>query len=161
MTESCPHEGSLTRALKTGEWNEGLRSHVSGCSYCSEVEQVARWMGGVAEQLGQDSTLPAPEIAWLRAQLEERQALLNQAMMPAVAGRAAARIVAGLVLALAALWAWPSVDVFVGLLGDTARQFAVNAMQEPATFYTVPVLVGLTGLLTWIFRNNPLLKAVR
>ena len=69
----CPLEDSVLLAIRTGQWGETLRGHVSACPQCKEVAQVAGWMADVAERLGSEGTLLDPTLAWLKAQLEEHQ----------------------------------------------------------------------------------------
>ena len=50
--KACPHEDSVVQAVRNGRWSEALRAHVSQCEYCSEVEQISRFMSNVAKNYG-------------------------------------------------------------------------------------------------------------
>ncbi len=80
---NCSEESAVARAIRNGEWNEGLEAHVRRCGTCRSVRQAAQWMQGLApaSQLGasEQTNLPDPQILWLRAQLSERQAAAERA----------------------------------------------------------------------------------
>ena len=84
MTEkSCSQESAVARAVRTDEWDEGLRAHLRHCATCRGVQDAARWMQALTAQpqeVAESRTdLPDPQILWLRAQLGERQAAAERA----------------------------------------------------------------------------------
>jgi len=104
----CPLEDSVLLAIRTGQWGENLRGHVSACPQCREVAQVAAWMAGVAERLGSEGTLLDPTLAWLKAQLEEHQHVQERRLRRAAIRHALVRLGVWVAVALALLWLWPS-----------------------------------------------------
>jgi hypothetical protein len=103
----CPLEDSVLLSIRTGQWGDSLRAHVSGCPQCREVAQVAGWMGGIAERLGREGTLPDPTLAWLKAQLEENKHAHERRLRRIVFRHALVRLGIWLAVLLPLLLAWP------------------------------------------------------
>jgi hypothetical protein len=108
MSESfCSREEDVVVAVRSGEWREELRRHVASCSMCAEVQQVSRWMTGVAERMSREGIVPDPTVVWLKAQLEERQRREAAAIRKAALRKVPARFVGWLAVSMAAAWIWP------------------------------------------------------
>jgi hypothetical protein len=116
---SCSEESAVARAIRSGEWDEGLEAHVRRCGTCRSVRQAAQWMQALApaSQLGtgEQANLPDPQVLWLRAQLSERQAAAERAhqILQWVEVVCAMVICAGMGIWLA--WNWSEVG---GAIGD-------------------------------------------
>ena len=114
----CSEESAVARAIRSGEWNDGLEAHVRGCGTCRSVRQAAQWMQGLAPasqlEAGQ-ANLPDPQVLWLRAQLSERHAAAERAhrSLQWVEVICAMVICAGLSVWL--VWDWSEVG---GAIGD-------------------------------------------
>jgi hypothetical protein len=66
---TCPKEVDVLRAAFTDKWEESLRAHVVGCTFCEEIVQVSRWMLSLAQSSETDVRLPDPILVWRRARL--------------------------------------------------------------------------------------------
>ena len=84
--KGCSQESAVARAVRTGEWNEGLRAHLRQCASCRGVQEAVRWMQALAaapqeamESRDLPDALPDARILWLRAHLRERQAAAERA----------------------------------------------------------------------------------
>jgi hypothetical protein len=73
MKEACPEEAAVSRAAFTDIWDESLRAHVAGCTFCEEVVQVSRWMLSLAQSSETDVRLPDPILVWRRSRLSLSQ----------------------------------------------------------------------------------------
>ncbi len=160
----CPHEGSVTQAIRTGQWSEWLRVHVSQCKSCTEVEQAFGWMGDVSASWSSNEPAPDPGLIWIEAQLAERQRLEERALRPVIMARTVAII--GLLVALSflILWIWPTIDAFIGralirIPAVLITPFFPSA-KGPAAYLTSPAVILLCLALCCIFLQPRLRKAL-
>jgi hypothetical protein len=70
----CSYEDAVAAAVRTGQWNESLTTHVRGCAVCRGVQESSRWMQALAQGSQPQTDLPGPQVIWLRAQFLQRQA---------------------------------------------------------------------------------------
>lgn len=70
----CPQEAAVTKAARTGEWTDSLRTHAAECAICREVVQTAHWMQALAQSPAKNHTMSDADLLWRRARLAERQA---------------------------------------------------------------------------------------
>ena len=73
-TRECEHEARVAQAVRSGEWEDSLRRHVSECPSCHELATVAEWMRILARNWDADSPLPGAAQVRLRARLEQEAA---------------------------------------------------------------------------------------
>lgn len=104
----CPQENSVLCAMRSARWNDELRRHASECADCMEAVQVAGWIGGIAERLGFEGTLPDPTLTWLRSRLEEHLRVEKERVRAAVFRQALLRLGASIVVTLSLYWIWPT-----------------------------------------------------
>jgi hypothetical protein len=150
MSESfCSREEDVVLAVRSGEWQEELRSHVASCSACAEVQQVSRWMTGMAEQMSRDGILPHPTLVWLKSQLEERQRREATAIRKAALRKMPARFAGWLAVSMAAVWIWPY------LISATAATEGWASLILPDASSRVVVVAFALGfmLVLWRFRG--------
>jgi len=69
----CSQEMAVAKAARTGEWNDSLESHVTGCVNCKEVMQTVRAMRSLAAAPDGESSMPEATRLWCLALLEQRQ----------------------------------------------------------------------------------------
>ena len=80
--EICPEEFAVSRAARTGQWNDLLREHAAGCATCREVLLATRWMESFAQVRDAQPSLPDAERAWCAALLGQKQAAMERAQRP-------------------------------------------------------------------------------
>jgi len=105
----CPRETAIVAAVRSGSWEDDLRTHAATCTDCAETVRVAGLLRALAAQ---DLRTPLPEAA----EIYRRARLVERLFGGAEAGERAARSVvlaealaflalaAGLVVWLAASW---------------------------------------------------------
>ncbi len=79
IRRSCPQEGDVLRAVRTGIVEEALRAHAVECAVCGEIVQVSQWMQTLAESPDGTDALPDPGLLWWRAQFSEKQMKMERA----------------------------------------------------------------------------------
>ncbi len=145
----CPQEAAVSRAVRTGDWSDSLRTHAEGCAFCSEIVGASRWMQSLGT-MENAVALPDASVVWRRAQFAQKQRIAERAQN-ALAWceiAAAAFICAGLagwvaldgrLLANASAWVvaagWPAFWVAV-------QSIAAIAILIPAVFSSAAVAVS-------------------
>ena len=104
---SCPRETEVSRAVRTGEWQEELETHAAVCPVCREVLFISGSMRVLAKESEDLGPLPDPYLVWLKARLTDRRmaderALKALATVETVLEGAAAATVWGWLA-----WQWP------------------------------------------------------
>jgi hypothetical protein len=96
MTAQCEREQDVLDAVGAGRCDEELRAHVSACTVCADLADVAAAVVDDRDDAWSHARLPSAGIVWWRAQLRARED----------AARAAGRPVAFIqgVAASVALW---------------------------------------------------------
>jgi hypothetical protein len=119
----CPHEDAVVAAVLAGHWPDGcddaLRAHVTGCTVCASVAEVARLLRGEHDMLAHVQ-LPSAGQIWWRAAVRARSEGARAAARPitwvqAGAGAAAIGAVCALVAAL-----WPAASNLAAKAGALA-----------------------------------------
>ena len=84
---SCPQSEAVVRAVRSGIWSEGLRTHIEACKACLETTRVAAWMTEMAANLESvPGELPNPELIWLKAKINRRSRPPERVLLPLKAG---------------------------------------------------------------------------
>jgi hypothetical protein len=116
----CPQETAAIQAKQSGQWDDSLAAHVSGCPHCRDAMRIGGWMRKLAAGAMQHRPLPDPELLWIKSQLFGRQAAADRALQPLWVGETLARAVVG---AFAAAWlamSWPAIQAYlVGMLAQS------------------------------------------
>jgi hypothetical protein len=84
----CPEEFAVSRAGRTGQWNDLLRDHAAHCATCREVLLATRWMGSLAQVSDASDRLPDAERTWCAALLAQKQAEVERAQRPLLVAEA-------------------------------------------------------------------------
>lgn len=109
ILNSCPQSEAVVRAVRSGIWPEGLRTHIEACKACLETSRVASWMMEMAASLESiPGELPDPELIRLKAKINRRSQLPDRILLPLKAGGLFG--IAGFSLLVAAIpesaWNW-------------------------------------------------------
>ncbi len=70
---NCAQEAAVTKAVRTGNWEESLTAHAATCAVCREIIQTANWMQTLARSSETISPLPDASLLWWKARLSEKQ----------------------------------------------------------------------------------------
>src|SRR5579859_6937960 len=150
---SCSQEIELTRALREGRWptacDPELRQHVEQCEACNDLVFVATTLGQARDQEMEGPSAMSPGLLWWRAQLQRRNAALEQVSKSiGVAGKFALTVSVmttfGLVVwQRAPLWDW--LAGFQDLPGANVLQ--VDVTGQSATAFPLILLVVSLGAL--------------
>ena len=83
---TCSYENELTQALKNGHWPQGcgpeLRSHVHGCSTCSDLVLVTQTFQLARAESENAAPGGSSSLLWWRAQLRRRNAVAERVARP-------------------------------------------------------------------------------
>ncbi len=123
----CPPEEKVLEAVRSGDWEESLRSHVHQCVSCEEIASTAEWMQSLAASAESESPLPDPELVWLKAQISRQQASRERRVRfvkTSIQGVAATIVTVGL------YWTWNRVQ---SVLNDLAA--GVSSLSETLESY--------------------------
>jgi hypothetical protein len=145
--KECPYEDSVTQAMHTGQWHEGLRTHVSQCKYCAEIIQVSRWMSSMAESCRDASPAPDPGVTWLKAQWAEQLRREERALRPVILAQVLAKSGVFVALAFLILWIWPVVNPLILRFLAWAPHALINpsipSIQGPMARLSSPISIML------------------
>ena len=108
-SRGCPQEASVSKATRTGQWDDALEEHAATCPVCSEVALISDSLRTIALETEDHKPLPDPYLVWLKAKLTECQAASLRRSKPWDLAEALGQCVMGVVLAVW-LWSeWPSI----------------------------------------------------
>ncbi|OFV95328.1 MAG: hypothetical protein A3H94_02370 [Acidobacteria bacterium RIFCSPLOWO2_02_FULL_60_20] len=103
----CSQEMAVAKAARTGEWNDSLESHVTGCVNCKEVMQTVRAMRSLAAAPDGESSMPEATRLWCLALLEQRQLEVARARRALVSMELATSALMALGCVGWLAWYWP------------------------------------------------------
>ena len=109
-SKGCPLEASVSRAAKTGQWDDAIEEHAATCPTCGEVALISQSLQTIALETEDHKPLPDPYLVWLKAKLTERQAASLRASKPWDWAEALGQGVVAAVLAGWLLGQWPSIQ---------------------------------------------------
>lgn len=140
----CPQEEAVSRAARSGRWDEPLAAHAAQCAVCGEVARAARWMQELARDEGEMSPLPDPILLWQRAQwaemLSEKEAEAER--VHAVVGWVK---IASLMVIAIALAAW---GIGNGQMVESALGWFVTAL-SPQTWVVAYDAARANSIAIW------------
>jgi len=110
----CFYEDAVAAAVRTGQWNESLATHLLGCAVCRGVHESSRWMHALAQNSQPQTDLPDPHVIWLRAQFAQRQAVAERTHKLAQWVEIACIIVVAAGVAVWLAWNWDSFGDSIG-----------------------------------------------
>lgn len=147
--KSCPQSEAVVRAVRSGIWPEGLRTHIEACKACIETNRVASWMMEMAASLeSAPGELPDSKLIWLKAKINRRSQLPDRVLLPLKAGGLFGA--AGFSLLLAAI---PE-NVWNRIQEWRPDNMPLAQLQEllvatPATFWWMPLAAVLLFLFVF------------
>lgn len=149
---SCPKSEHVIRAIRSGNWPEGLPAHVEACEPCRETSRVASWMTQMAAGLESvPGELPDPELIRLKARISRRSRLPERALLPLKAGSLFGVAGAGLLFASIPGSVWNRVQEW--LPGESVLiRWQELLLAIPAISWWIPVAAILFVLL--VFTNS-------
>ena len=118
MRTYCERDQEVAAVVACGRWpedcSEELRSHIEGCTICTDVLEVARALHEDHELASVQAQVPAADLVWWRAELRVRQEAVRSASRPITLVQAfgAASAVGVAAALLRGAWPWLK-DVFV------------------------------------------------
>ena len=158
--KACPHEDSVVQAVRNGRWSEALRAHVSQCEYCSEVEQISRFMSNVAKNYGVAEPIPYTNLVWLKAQLDEQERLEIKVLRPMILAQTAVKLGVLVLLSILILWIWPTVSTYIvrllTLIPDILIHPSLPSISGPIAYLTSPAAILLCFALGYFFLQSPI-----
>ena len=69
----CLQEEAVTRAARSGEWEESLREHARACEVCREIAGTAGWMQAMTKTIESEVDSRDASLIWRRSQLAEKR----------------------------------------------------------------------------------------
>jgi hypothetical protein len=146
---NCSHETAVSRAVRTRDWSDSLRTHTEGCAFCSEIVGASRWMRSLTATQN-TVALPDASVVWWRAQFAQKQRTAERAQNALAwceiaaaaficAGLAGWVAVDGRLLASTSAWmvaaGWPAFWVAV-------QSIAAIAILTPVVFSSAAVAIS-------------------
>jgi hypothetical protein len=133
---TCPHEENISKAARTGRWDDSTRAHAKQCAHCREIAGITEWMGNIAEMEVKEAVVPDPEHVFLNAHITALKRAREKALRPLVIAEFVVRILIILALGVGVVWAW------FGF-----RSLAANSL--PSYLHIPqPLLIAVTALVT-------------
>ena len=128
----CPREQEVMESVSCGRWPDhvpaDLRQHVTQCSLCAGVVEVALALHEDHEALSLNARVPPPGLVWWRAEIRARQEAMRSASRPITLFQAFGGACAvGVFLALLSR-AWPWLKNTISLIDVSAFSFAEWSM---------------------------------
>jgi hypothetical protein len=149
---SCPQEGNVLKAVRTGIWEEALSAHLDGCAVCKEIAHASRWMQALAQGSESIRTLPDPSRVWWRAQLSEKQMKAERAqeLLEWVEIISATVFSAGIAGWIG--WNWHTIQsLFTSLLADAWTHSWITASSAlstaPMMFSSGAVILSIVAIV--------------
>ena len=105
----CERESDVVQGLRTGQLSSELRSHVLGCSICTETQGVARSMLRVAAVVKEENEPIAAGLVWRRVEKQRKEIALKRAARPLIFMRALSVVCVVLSVAWGVRYLWRSV----------------------------------------------------
>ena len=100
----------MSRAARTGQWDDALEAHAAACPACAEAVLISNSLRAIARESEDHKPLPDPYLVWLKAKLTERQVASQRAAKPWDLAEVLGQCVVGAVLAGWLLAEWPSIQ---------------------------------------------------
>lgn len=136
-TMQCDREQAVVDAVVSGRWEsawgEEIRRHAAGCAICSEVVLLAQALRREEEAAQGDVRLPSAGLVWWKAQLAVRRAAEERAEQPIALMERAAQALGGLAAFGLAVWQWPRIADWLGLVKELSRMSAGSAAADEWT----------------------------
>lgn len=121
----CDREQAVVDALLSGRWDgawgEEIRRHAASCAICSEVVLLAQALRREDEAVQAQVRLPSAGLVWWKAQLAARRAAEERAAQPIVLMERVAQGLGGLAAFGLAVWQWPRIADWLGLVKGLSR----------------------------------------
>jgi len=145
---NCPQEAAVTKAVRTGNWEESLTAHAAACAVCQEVIQTASWMQSLARSPETISTLPDASLLWWKARLSERQAKAEKAQEVSEWVEIASGAAIAIGLAAWVAWNWLAIQAlmtrFMGEMQLWVTAYSTSLLVLPVTVVLCLALAVLT-----------------
>jgi hypothetical protein len=143
----CPRESDVLDALASARWPDRvdgeLADHVASCAICQDVLTVASAIQTDHDFAWQEANVPSSGQMWWRAEMRTRQDAIREASRPVTVAQGVAALVALVVAAVAAWFAWPSVH---GLLFSAASSGDTSAIAF-ASPLVLPLAIAMGAFL--------------
>ena len=146
---SCAQEAAITKAFRTGGWEESLTVHAATCAVCREIVQTASWMQALARSPKTISTLPDASLLWWKARVSEKHAKAEKAQEVSEWVEIASVTAISIGLAAWVAWNWFAVQASMTTLMVT-MQLWVTAYSTSLLLLPVSAVLGLVlAVLTY------------
>lgn len=146
---NCAQEAAVTKAVRTGNWEESLTAHAATCAVCREITHTASWMQALARSSEAISTLPDASLLWWKARLSEKQEKAERAQDVSDWVEIASVTAISIGLAAWVAWNWLAVQTSMTRLMVT-MQLWVTASSTSLLFLPVSAVLCLAlAVLTY------------
>jgi hypothetical protein len=154
---TCSHETAVVESVRTGKWEDGMRSHLHACAVCTEAARVATWIGSVATHLGRDRAAPDPTYIWMRAEIERRKQAERSRSWRRPGMAELLWLAAGLVVAATVLAVLPELSaIATGVSTWLSTAFAETSLVDRTVIGTVWLGLPLVLVAIYLLVLRPL-----
>lgn len=146
---SCSREAEVLTALREQHWPQAsepeLRSHVAGCSHCSELVLISQSFQQARQGASQEAPLPSAGVLWWRAQVQRRNGAIARVNKPIVLAEKAAWAATWAVALALTLWQRHRLGDLFRSVGKVSELWASSA--DGWTFALLGAALGTVSLL--------------
>ena len=146
---NCAQEAAVTKAVRTGNWEEYLTAHAATCAVCREIIQTASWMQALARSPETNSTLPDASLLWWKARLSEKQEKAERAQEVSEWVEIASVTAISIGLAGWVAWNWLAVQASMTTLMVTMQLWVTASSTAPLFLPLSAVLCLALAVLTY------------
>ena len=152
----CKKQDVVLEAVKTGKWDDEIRTHFESCAICQEEANIGRWMKSFSQETEKEANPAAYGLIWLKVQFMEKQEAQRKALRPLVIFQMVVGALLGFVLLFLTFENWPLIQVWVTqLMADVPTDSNKVPAAFPAVVSFMSVLFLMLFLvLTFMFTSN-------
>ena len=155
---NCSQAMAVARAVRSGEWEDSLRTHAGECAVCRDVVEASLWMQALADSSKENIPLPDAGLVWSRAQwsrtLRDRHAQAQRAQRVTEWIEIASVAIVSAGLAIWTIWEWQLFQaatdwVTTGLLQLSIATYEAAGSAQVSFGTTAAVLSLIVVLLAY------------
>jgi len=150
---NCSQESAVAAAVRAGDLDGALTSHVARCEECREIVQTAGWMQSLARDVQSDKAFPSASLLWWKTQLSEKQLKTEKAQNLFEWMEILSVTVITLGVMGWAVWKWFTIQAAFERIVGPAEPW-LNGYSIPGLFLPLAAILCLVALAYPIFVDD-------
>ena len=143
----CERERMVRHAVRSGLWNDDLRSHVADCAICSDALFVAEFMRAEAEAAQTCSRVPDANLIWWKAELRARREAAERVTRPIAVVQVIGAIATAMLLVALVVWRGADLPSLLGHFAAGPVDAAAEVSLILAVFSVMAVAAGVSYMI--------------